>query len=60
MYLYLMAVMVRILLSGRTILKYPKEPNLLMLTLEECLKLGDAAPAPAKKKFVPRGKKVKV
>jgi hypothetical protein len=25
--------------------------------LEECIKLGDAAPAPSKKKFVPRGKK---
>ena len=41
---------------GKNNIKIPKGTEPAMLTLEECLKLGDA-PAPAKKKFVPRGKK---
>jgi DNA topoisomerase-1 len=41
---------------GKNNIKIPKGTEPANLTLEECLKLGDA-PAPAKKKFVPRGKK---
>ncbi len=41
---------------GKNNIKIPKGTEPAMLTLEDCLKLGDA-PAPAKKKFVPRGKK---
>lgn len=41
---------------GKNNIKIPKGTEPAMLTLEECLKLGEA-PAPAKKKFVPRGKK---
>jgi len=42
---------------GKNNIKIPKGTEPAMLTLEECLKLADASPAPAKKKFVPRGKK---
>jgi len=41
---------------GKNNIKIPKGTDPAMLTLEECLKLGDV-PAPAKKKFIPRGKK---
>jgi DNA topoisomerase-1 len=41
---------------GKNNIKIPKGSDPAALTLEECLKLGEA-PAPAKKKFVPRGKK---
>lgn len=41
---------------GKNNVKIPKGTDPASLTLEDCLKLGDA-PAPAKKKFVPRGKK---
>jgi len=42
---------------GKNNIKIPKGTEPAMLTLDECLKLADASPAPAKKKFVPRGKK---
>ncbi len=42
---------------GKNNIKIPKGTDPAQLTLEECIKLGDAAPAPSKKKFVPRGKK---
>jgi DNA topoisomerase-1 len=41
---------------GKNNVKIPKGTDPSTLTLEDCLKLADA-PAPAKKKFVPRGKK---
>lgn len=41
---------------GKNNVKIPKGTDPATLTLEDCLKLADA-PAPAKKKFVPRGKK---
>jgi DNA topoisomerase I len=41
---------------GKNNIKIPKGTEPTTLTLEDCLKLADA-PAPAKKKFVPRGKK---
>jgi DNA topoisomerase-1 len=41
---------------GKNNIKIPKGTDPATLTLEDCLKLADA-PAPAKKKFVPRGKK---
>ncbi len=42
---------------GKNNIKIPKGTEPSALTLEECLKLADASPAPTKKKFVPRGKK---
>ncbi len=42
---------------GKTNIKIPKGTEPASLTLEECLKLAESAPAPGKKKFVPRGKK---
>ena len=41
---------------GKNNVKIPKGTDPATLTLDDCLKLADA-PAPAKKKFVPRGKK---
>ena len=40
-------------------IKIPKEKNPALLTLQECLQLADDAPAPARKKFIPRGKGTK-
>ena len=34
---------------GKRNIKIPKDTDLAGLTLEDCLKLGEAAPAPAKK-----------
>ncbi len=42
---------------GKNNIKIPKGTEPSALTLEECLKLADASPAPAKKKFVSRSKK---
>jgi DNA topoisomerase-1 len=39
---------------GKNNIKIPKGTEPSSLTLEDCLKLAEAAPAPSKKKFVPR------
>lgn len=41
---------------GKTNIKIPKSTDPASLTLEDCLKLAEAAPPPSKKKFFPKGK----
>jgi len=41
---------------GKNNIKIPKSTDPASLTLDACLKLAESAPAPSKKKFIPRGK----